>query len=651
MRKKPYLTDAIIGNSKMLATLTKDGQLQRLYWPNIDFPQHANRFYTGIHIDDGEDGGTTSFIHEDGWEHLQSYENDTNILVTTARNFQLKIEITQTDFVVPGKDIFVRDYQVTNLSSSPNRMSFVMFSDFTVDDRKRYSTVMFNPVDDCLVHYFRQYAFAVGSSIEASQYQSGAALEAARVNKLSGKVIMNKTDGALSWELGDIAGGEKKRLTVYISAGSNLGGAVEGLAEAKKLGPGELHGITSRYWKEYLLKARQIDIEDAKVRNVYNRSLLTFKLLNDEETGAFIAGPEVDEDYDYSGGYAYCWGRDAAYIATAADVAGYHDLVSKFYYSTMATQREDGAWEHRFYTNGMLAPTWGIQIDECGSILWGIHKHYEITSDDHFLNMIWPSVEKGANYLTMFIDLETNLPLPTNDLWEKREGEHLYSTAAVYGGLVGSAKLARKLGRVDLAKQWEETAERMKKTVEERCWNDEAGSYLRALKLAVDEKTYTEATLAGKETVVEEDRKGYKTFRLMEDPVIDICLLGLNVPFEMIDENSERMRKTAETIERTLTSPVTGGLERFPGDVYIGGNPWILTTLWMALYDIKTGNFEKARAYLNWAVNNANHLGLLPEQIHKETGEPAWVMPLTWSHAMFVLTVIALEEAGELNRY
>ncbi|WP_409270237.1 glycoside hydrolase family 15 protein [Neobacillus sp. SCS-31] len=649
MRKKPYLTDAIIGNSKMLATLTKDGQLQRLFWPNIDYPQHANRFYTGIYIDDEGGGGTTSFIHEDGWEHLQSYEEDTNILFTTARNFELKVEITQTDFVVPGMDIFVRDYHVKNLSSSPNRMSFVVYSDFTVDDRKRYSTVMFNPVDDCLVHYFRQYAFAVGSSMEAAQYQSGSALDAARANKLSGKVIMNKTDGALSWDLGDMAGGEEKRLTVYITAGSNLGGAVACLAKAKEQGPDDLHDRTVRYWEEYLLQGRAIHIDDEKTSQVYKRSLLAFKLLNDEETGAFIAGPEVDEDYDYSGGYAYCWGRDAAYIATAATVAGYHELVSKFYYSTMATQRDDGAWEHRFYTNGMLAPTWGIQIDEGGSILWGIHKHYEITKDDIFLNTIWPSVEKGANYLTMFIDLETHLPLPTNDLWEKREGEHLYSTAAVYGGLIGSAKLARKLDRVDLAEKWERTAERMKKTVEERCWNEETGSYLRALKLAVDEKTYTEAELAGKETVVEEDRKGYKTYRLMEDPVVDISLLGLNVPFGMIDENSERMLKTAETIERLLTSPVTGGLERFPGDVYIGGNPWILTTLWMALFDIKIGNFEKARASLQWAVNNANHLGLLPEQIHKETGEPAWVMPLTWSHAMFVLTVIALEEAGELN--
>ncbi|WP_059170660.1 glycoside hydrolase family 15 protein [Bacillus sp. FJAT-27445] len=648
MRKKPYLTDAIIGNSRMLATLTKDGQLQRLSWPNIDFPQHLDRFYTGVY--ELGTGQGTSFTHEAGWEYRQTYDGDTPILITIATNNDLEIQIRQTDYIVPHKDIFVRDYKIVNLSKNQRKLTFVLYSDFTIDDRKRYNTVMFNPVEDCLLHYFRQYAFAIGSIEETAQFQSGNALEAARANELNGKAIMNITDGAISWDLGEFEAGAEQHLPVYISAGTSLETAVEGFAEAKRLGAEVLYRTTCQYWKDYLKKAKPIHIEDEKAKKVYTRSLLTFKLLNDEETGAFIAGPEVDEDYDFSGGYAYCWGRDAAYIATAASLAGFHDIVTRFYYSVMATQREDGAWEHRFYTNGMLAPTWGIQIDECGSILWGIHKHYETAQDEEFLAKIWPTVEKGAAFLCTYIDQETNLPLPTNDIWEKRNAEHMYSTAAVFGGLKSSAKLARKQKREDLAEKWERTADLMKQTVEERCWNEGTGSYLRALKLAVHESKYLDAIEEGNETLIEEDLKGYKTYRLMEDPVVDICLLGLNVPFNMIDENSERMQRTAETIECLLTSPITGGIERFPGDVYIGGNPWILTTLWMALFDIKISKFEKARKYLDRAVSNANHLGLLPEQIDKKTGEPAWVMPLTWSHAMFVLTVIALEEKGELNR-
>ncbi|OCA81496.1 hypothetical protein A8F94_21705 [Bacillus sp. FJAT-27225] len=647
MRKKPYLIDGLIGNSKMLASLTKDGQLQRLNWPRIDFPQHLNNFYTGIYGYDSEK--PACFMHEDGWTYEQKYDGNTNILVTVGTNTTMEIEIKQVDFVVPGMDVLVRDYTITNLADTARDLTFIVYSDFTIDDRERFNTVLYNREEDCLVHYHRNYSFAVGSSIGTTHYQCGQALASAKDNKLSGREVMNKTDGALSWSLGTVEAGEKKQLALFIAAGFSKDKSAETLAEAKRAGTDKLYKLTVSYWEEYLAQAAPLDIKDNEVKNVYIRSLLTFKLLNDDVRGNFIAGPEVDEDYDYSGGYAYCWGRDAAYIATAVDQAGYHELVSKFYYSTIDTQGKDGAWDQRHYIDGVLAPTWGLQIDETGSILWGIHEHYVLSGDEEFIQTIWPSVEKGANFLNSFIDPETNLPLPSMDLWEKRSGEHLYSAAAVYGGLAGSAKIARKFNRHDLADKWERTAERMKQTVLETCWNEETGSFLRALKLAVDEGMYIELNEAGKETFIETNSKGYQTFRVMKDPVIDISLLGLNVPFNMIDENDERMVKTAETIERFLTSPNVGGIERFIGDIYIGGNPWIISTLWLALYYAKIGRFEKARDYLEWSVIHANHLGLLPEQIDKRTGDPAWVMPLTWSHAMFVLTVVALEKQGELN--
>lgn len=646
MRKKPYLIDGIIGNSKMLASLTKDGQLQRLFWPHIDFSQHMNRFYTGIYVE-GEN--ETLFMHEDEWNHEQKYDGDTNILVTTALHPKKKLRMRQEDYIVPGLDVFVRDYKIKNLSEISQELNFVVFSDFTVDDRTRFNTVLFNMEEDCLIHYHRDYAFAVGSTLDANQYQCGHALDAAKKNELNGKEIINKTDGALSWNLGVIQPGQEVTFPVYLTAGHTMDEALHQLKQAKTCGSAELYNMTSLYWNEFLEKRKKFDIDDPEVSNVYIRSLLTFKLLNDEEKGGFIAGPEVDEDYDYSGGYAYCWGRDAAYIASAVDQSGYHDLVTKFYQSTIGLQSEDGSWAQRHYIDGKLAPTWGLQIDESGSILWGIHQHYLKSGDEHFIKEIWPAVKKGAEFLDSFIDPETNLPWPTKDLWEKRDGEHLYSAAAVYGGLSGSAQIAKKFHQYELAEKWERTASRIRKTVEEKCWNEETGSYLRGLKLSVDQEVFLKAKAEGKKTLVTKNKKGYPIYSLWEDPVVDVSLLGLNVPFNMLPENDEKMMKTAETIERLLTSKIVGGIERFTGDVYIGGNPWILTTLWLAQYYIKIGKYEEARKYLRWSVKNANHLGLLPEQIDKKTGEPAWVMPLTWSHAMYVLTVVALEEKGQLN--
>ena len=60
---------------------------------------------------------------------------------------------------------------------------------------------------------------------------------------------------------------------------------------------------------------------------------------------------------------------------------------------------------------------------------------------------------------------------------------------------------------------------------------------------------------------------------------------------------------------------------------------------WFALYYIEIGNITKAREYFRWSVKSATSLGFLPEQVDKNSGKPCWVIPLTWSHAMYVLVL------------
>ena len=44
--------------------------------------------------------------------------------------------------------------------------------------------------------------------------------------------------------------------------------------------------------------------------------------MTDINTGAILASPEIDEYFTQCGRYAYCWGRDAAFITTALNEAG-----------------------------------------------------------------------------------------------------------------------------------------------------------------------------------------------------------------------------------------------------------------------------------------------------------------------------------------
>jgi GH15 family glucan-1,4-alpha-glucosidase len=95
------------------------------------------------------------------------------------------------------------------------------------------------------------------------------------------------------------------------------------------------------------------------------------------------------------------------------------------------------------------------------------------------------------------------------------------------------------------------------------------------------------------------------------------------------------MRATAAAVARRLATP-GGGIRRYADDRYAGGNAWVLAALWLGLWQRQVGDLPGARRALAYAERVATPLGLLAEQVGDD-GRPVWVLPLAWSHAMFVL--------------
>jgi glucoamylase len=320
--------------------------------------------------------------------------------------------------------------------------------------------------------------------------------------------------------------------------------------------------------------------------------------------------------------------------------------VDKFYEWAVEVQDEEGSWQQRYYMDGNLAPSWGMQIDETGTLIWGMLKHYEKTGDKEFLLKVWNSIEKGVNFLINFIDTDTGLPSASFDLWEERFGEHTYSSAAVCGGIKAGVRIAGILGitnkDVDL---WECAWINIKESMVKNLWKEDRQCFLRSVRTKLNPwgSEHSDNT-----TIIKINDKGNFRDVTLEDGMVDISLLGISIPFDIFDVDDPKVINTVETIERVLKSPAIGGIRRYESDNYIGGNPWILTTLWVALYYIKRKDFIKANEYFEWAVKSRTELDLLPEQVNKETGKPEWVIPLTWSHAMFVLVLWELVEAGEI---
>ncbi len=644
---KTYFNNVIIGNSRMLGCLSDGGELVRLFWPHIDYPQHIEKMSVGV-FTPGE-MHSTRWLDGEHFQHSQKYIKDTNIVETLYSNYEKGLRVRQLDFCLLEKDVLVRHYEVENLGSADMDAGIVVYS-ACINTVPEVRSVLFDFRNEALIHYKHDYYIALTGDREVYQFQLGNnARDAAAYSELKGyDSIGMMPDGAVSWRLGGIKPGEKAFFTLKICAAHTLKGVKSMVKELEGMDvQAELEG-TRQYWLDYIAGANRIHTGIDAVDSLYRRSLLVFKLAADERSGGLLAAPEIDEEFSRCGRYAYCWGRDAAFITGALDKCGLYSVVDRFYEWAKGAQEEDGSWQQRYHMDGNLAPSWGLQVDETGTLIWGMLEHYRVTGSMEFLKGVWDSVKRGTDFLAGFIDEETGLPKPSYDLWEERVGEHTYSSAAVYGGIKAGIEIAGILGVADGSTGlWEKVCHSIREAMEGLLWKEEHGCFIRSVRVKLNPWG---GEPSDNTTVIEVNPKGYKREVSMEDWTVDVSLLGVAIPFRTFDPRDPRVESTVNTIERVLTSQNAGGIRRYENDNYIGGNPWVLTTLWVALYYIEKKEFTRAREYFEWAVRSRTELELLPEQVGREDGRAAWVIPLTWSHAMFVLVLFGLLEAGELGQ-
>lgn len=644
---KPYINNAVIGNGSMLGCISETGELIRLYWPEIDFPQHIEKMLTGFF--DKNAPNSTMWFSEGDHEVHQTYIEDTNILQTTVKISRLSLQVIQTDFCVPDQDVLIRRYNIKNTGDRSISLGMGLAS-HVISHTFDMGNTMFDFELDALVHYRHDNCWAIASDMEVKEFQIGnnpfRAVWEGRLNGIDS--IGMSPDGALLWDFGEIQPEGEKCITLYIVFSRNMNSLKDLVGNIKGIGFNSLFSITKEYWADFLKNCVDVRSGNEQVDRIYRRSLLLFKLMSDKNTGALLASPEIDEGFTQCGRYAYCWGRDGAFITTALNEAGLYNDSERFYEWAVRVQDNEGFWHQRYHMNGNIAPSWGIQIDETGSILYGMWNHFLYVKNIGFLEKVWPSVLKACMFLERFIDSDTGLPLPSFDIWEERMGEHTYSTAAVIAGLYAAANMAECLGASKKTiDHWRGIADNIKKALEENLVDEENGVFFRSVRTKLN-PWGNEPT--SNTVVIKVNPKGYTREVSAVDGKMDISLLGPAIPFGIFEPGHPLVRNTAEKIEKTLYCEKAGGIYRYHEDNYAGGNPWIVSTLWLALYHIKTGNIGKAREYFHWCVKCATHLGFLPEQVDNNDRKPCWVIPLTWSHAMFVLALKGLIGNGGIGQ-
>jgi GH15 family glucan-1,4-alpha-glucosidase len=220
----------------------------------------------------------------------------------------------------------------------------------------------------------------------------------------------------------------------------------------------------------------------------------------------------------------------------------------------------------------------------------------------------------------------SGLPLPSYDLWEERRGVHFWTTCCTVWGLRSLASLFASLGLIDEAEKAQEVANQMESAAYELFTDPYTGRLCRTI-------------------------HPQKDGTWQRDTVPDSSVLaGLLV--KGVKPGRERISQTVKWVESDLVvkSRITG-VARYDHDYYFRksdsfpGNPWVISTLWLAQAYITLGKKEEALHWLHWATERAEATGVLAEQFHPETGEPLSVSPLAWSHGEFIDTVLHFLEA------
>lgn len=636
-----FFNRAIIGNKNIVTSFTEHGELQRFCYPFIDGRQFVDFFHVGVKVNDSN----IVYLHDDiNNAYGQEFVKNTNVLVTDIENSYFNLKIQQLDCCLIDRNVLLKKYVLKNENEIDLSIKFIVNSKILAGSLENFGSKIY---ENGIVQYNHNYAFCIFSRAHLFGHRLNDVpyhIESANIQDKDYIGMSNEI--AISYDLGTIKPGEQTELTLYVWACDNSSDLDSQIAYELKFNDQKELDETKNYWKNYVSEHASVKVknEDSdfnkRLMQIYNRTILLYPLLINYEYGGVAAALEVDDNRARSGGYRYCWPRDAIFITKALDLLKMNNETELFYNKfCRLTQSKNGMWEQRFFTDGRLAPCWGYQVDETASVVFGIYEHYENTRDKNFLEENLKMCKNAVKFLIDYTENVLNVddddcvkkelqakykksfePAKqlSYDLWEMNEGVHLYSLCAIIACFRAMIKIYELLDDNDTKNSRLKIEKRNKIIVK-------LNRYIVFLQDFI------------RQHFIDKDSKTLK--RNLNDSKMDVSVMGAIYPFDIFDVNEKVVRNTVDKINMTLRTYRDGYL-RFEGDAYIGGDkPWIITTLWMALYYIKLGDVESAEKCFKYVVNTCSKYGFLSEQVSNDDQNFQWVIGLGWSHAMFVIVL------------
>ena len=651
--------DIPVGNGDLLITFDADYRIRDLYYPRVGRHNHTDghvqRF--GVWAD-----GKFAWVEEAGWKRELRYKSDTLVTEVRLLNEELGLEIVCHDCVDFDQPVYFRKSFVRDLTGKARDVRLFYHCDLSINGSPVGDTANYDPTSSAVVMYKDDSYFLINA---CDQHKCGIdhwAIGAMRAGGAVGPwrdaedgqlgrnaISQGSVDATVGFNLQVPPFGEA-HVTSWIACGHSYDDVKRLNKRIWEKGPDRMIGRTEAYWKLWCRK-EPMDTTPLPepVRDLYYRSQLILRTQIDNG-GAIIAANDTDITHFAGDHYSYCWMRDGALVAHGLIMSGQSELSRNFFRFAAGCIDDEGYFLHKYTPEGALASSWHpwmidgqkilpIQQDETALTLWALRKHFEVFRDVEFIKPLYtPLVARAAEWMLGYRD-QNGLPHPSWDLWEERRGVHTFTVAATIGALDAASRFAEDFGERDRAAAFREGAERMRNALKRHLWHEESRSFAR---MAVP-------LPAG----------GYRLDMTRDSAAFALFAFGAFDPTDpMVEAEMQSVR------DRLWVKTDVGGCARYERDYYhqiesdnvedIPGNPWVICTLWQALFLIEGArtpeDLAKAMPYLLWTVDRAKPSGVLAEQFDPHTADPISVSPLTWSHSTFVSVCARyLERLSELG--
>lgn len=642
----------ILGNGGLTVGLDENGLVHDFYYPYVGLENlttaRSQHHHIGIWVD-----GEFSWIHEHSWQKDIKFHTDALVSDMTMTNEELEIGLHFEDFVDPNNDVFARRVRIRNMADKKRELRIFFHQVFQISALGRADTAMYVPDG----HYILDYKGRC-SILAYAETESGSAFDQYAVGNagIEGKegTYRDAEDGDLSMSAVEHASVDSTlRISTEIERGdsevvhywlavSDSQDHLETLHEQFVNG-----GINQRlqanldHWHDWLAPAETAlsNLSNQQYIDAVKQSLLVISAHTDKHGGIIASCDSSIYNYgrDY---YSYVWPRDGAFIIWPLIKLGYTKEPRRFFEFCASIIHRDGYLKHKYQPDRAVGSTWhplvhnnrkelAIQEDETAVVVFMLGEYLTYSGDQEFIDSMYEQfIRPAADFMCRFIDDKSRLPHASYDLWEEKFLTSTYTTAVTYRALLVAADIAKKRQDTIAADRWSQIATELHNGAD-YFYDTKKKHLIKGFLLLNDE--------------------------VKVDTTLDISSFYGSFMFDYAADH-DHIDKTLQVIEQELldVSP-TGGSARYEDDAYFRsspsyrGNPWFVTTLWLAQFYALAGHKEDSIRHIDWALEYTTASGLLSEQINPTSGQIISVTPLVWSHAELINAILFLDYGQDDN--